>query len=132
MPKRAIHVFNKVLDLHGSSLELREEIAHFCMEGGVDEYAVKLLESIVKKLPDRSDLFFKLGNTMEKLGNINKAVSYLINASEIDKQNVDIKISLAKNYLTLGKPILAEKPLKDALKIDPKNEEAREFLRRCA
>jgi tetratricopeptide (TPR) repeat protein len=132
MPKRAIHVFNKVLDLHGSSLELREEIADFCMEGGVDEYAVKLLESIVKKLPDRSDLFFKLGNTMEKLGNINKAVSYLINASEIDKQNVDIKISLAKSYLTLGKPILAEKPLKDALKIDPKNEEAREFLRRCA
>ena len=69
---------------------------------------------------------------MERLGNINKAVSYLINASEIDKQNVDIKISLAKSYLTLGKPILAEKPLKDALKIDPKNEEAREFLRRCA
>ncbi len=122
MAKRAIHVFNKVLDLHGSSLELREDIADFCIEeGGVDEYAVKLLESIVKELPDRSDLFFKLGKTMERLGNINKAVTYLINASEIDKQNVDIKISLAKNYLTLGKPILAEKPLKDTLKIEPKN-----------
>ena len=93
---------------------------------------MKLLESIVKELPDRSDLFFKLGNTMERLGDINKAVSHLINASEIDKQNVDIKISLAENYLTLGKPILAEKSLKGALKIDPENEQAKEFLRKCA
>jgi len=132
MDKRAIQVFNKVLDLHGSSLELREEIADFCINEGVDEYAVKLLESIVKELPDRSDLFFKLGKTMERLGNINKAGTYLINASKIDKQNVDIKISLAKNYLTLGNPILAEKPLRDTLKIDPKNEVAKELLRQCA
>ena len=132
MDKRAIQVFNKVLDLHGSSLELREEIADFCIEEGVNEYAVKLLESIVKKLPDRSDLFFKLGKTMERLGNITKAGTYLINASEIDKQNVEIKISLAKNYLTLGKPILAEKPLKDTLKINPKNELAKKLLRQCA
>ncbi len=132
MKARAIHVFNKTLELSENSIELREEIADFCIEEEVDEYAVKLLESIVKERPDRSDLFFKLGKTMERLGNIDKAVTYLINASEIDKQNVDTKIRLAKNYLTLGKPILAEKPLKDTLKINPENEQAKELLRQCA
>ncbi|MBW1860900.1 MAG: response regulator [Deltaproteobacteria bacterium] len=132
MSAKAIQVFNKTLELSGSTIELREEIADFCMEEGVDEYAVKLLESIVKELPDRSDLFFKLGKIMEKLGDINKAVAYLVNAAGIDKENVDIKISLAKNYLTLGKPILAEKPLKDIIKISPKNELAQELLRQCA
>jgi hypothetical protein len=39
---------------------------------------------------------------------------------------------LTKSYLTLGKSILAEKPLKDITKINPKNEVAKELLRQCA
>ena len=128
---KAIEVFNRTLELSGSTSELQEEIIDFCIENEVYDYAIKLLESLVVKRPDRADLLFKLGRTLEKGDEINKAVNYLIKASQIDKENVDIKIHLAKNYLTLNKPILAEKPLREIIKTNPDNELARELLKQC-
>ena len=111
---------------------MREEIADFCINEGVNEYAAKLLEYIAKEQPDRAGLHFKLAVIMEKLGDINRAIIYLVNAEAIDKKDLDIKFHLAKNYLTLGKPILAEVPLKKLLKMNPDNELAKELLIKCA
>ena len=132
MITRAIEVFDKALKLSESTLELREEIADFCIEEGASEYATKLLESIIREKPDRTDLFFKLGKALENSGDIKKAVTYLVKADGIDKENIEIKIHLAKDYLTLGKPIFAEKVLKGALKISPDNILAKELLKQCA
>lgn len=128
---RAIQVFDEVLKLSGSTIELREEIADFCADAGANQYAAKLLESILREKPDRTDLFFKLGETLENLDEIKKAVAYLVKASGIDKENIEIKIHLAKDYLSLGKPIFAEKTLKKILKINPNHKEAKELLRKC-
>jgi len=131
MITRAIQVFDEVLKLAGSTLELREEIADFCIEAGVSGYAAKLLESIIREEPDRTDLFFKLGKALESSGDIKKAVTYLVKGGGIDKENIEIKIHLAKDYLTLGKPIFAEKALKKILKINPNHKVAKELLRKC-
>jgi CheY-like chemotaxis protein len=127
----AIRVFDKTLELSGSTSELREEIADFCIEETVNEYAVKLLESLVQEKPDRADLFAKLGKALKRLNDIKRSVTYLIKADEIYKENLDIKIQIAKNYLTLEKPIFAENTLKEILKIDSKNEKAKELLKKC-
>ena len=131
MITKAVHVFDEVLKLSGSTLELREEIADFCIDEGTSEYAAKLLESIIKEKPDRTDLFFKLGKALENLGDIEKAITYLIKAGKIDKENAGINIHLAKDYLTLGKPIYAEKAIKEILKINPSHKVARELLKQC-
>lgn len=132
MITRAIEVYDRALKLSESTLELREEIADFCIEEGASEYAAKLLESIIREKPDRTDLFFKLGKALENSGNIKKAVTYLVRASGADKENIEIKIHLAKDYLTLDKPIFAEKVLKRALKISSDNPLAKELLKQCA
>lgn len=131
MAERAIKVFEKALRLSGNNLELREEIADCCIEEEVNNYAAKLLESIVRELPDRKDLFFKLGKTLEKLGEISRALNYLIKAEKHDKENVDIKIHMAKDYLFQKRPILAEKALKKIFKLDPDLKEARELYKQC-
>jgi CheY-like chemotaxis protein len=131
MIPRAIKVFDQALKLSGSTIELREEIADFCIEERVNEYAAKLLESIIREKPDRSDLFFKLGKALENSGDIKKAVTYLVRADGVNKKNIEVKIHLAKGYLTLGKPILAEKVLKEILKINPNHKEAKGLLRQC-
>jgi len=131
MIPRAIQIFDEALKLSGSTLELREEIADFCIEEGASEYAAKLLESIIKQRPNRTDLFFKLGKALENSGNIKKAVAYLVKAAGVDKKDVEIKIHLAKDYLALGKPIFAERALKQILKINAKHKLARELLRQC-
>jgi predicted Zn-dependent protease len=117
--------------LSGSTSELREEIADFCIEETVNEYAVKLLESLVQEKPDRADLFAKLGKALKRLNDIKRSVTYLVKADEIYKENLDIKIQIAKNYLTLEKPIFAENTLKEILKIDSNNKEAKELLKQC-
>ncbi len=131
MIPKAVQVFETTLDLSGSTPELREEIIDFCLEKGVKEYAVKLLESLIREQPNRANLLFKLGKALEDLGEISGAVPYFVRASEIDKENMDIKIHLARNYLTLNKPILAERPLKDIINANPDNEQAQELLRQC-
>lgn len=132
MIPRAIQVFDDVLKLAGSTVELREEIAGFCIEEGASEYAAKLLESIIKERPNRSDLLFELGQALENSGNIKKAVTYLVKADGVDKKNIKVKIHLAKDYPTLGKPIFAEKALKKILKINANHKAAKELLRQCA
>lgn len=131
MTKRAITVFEEALNLSGSTPELREEIADFCIEAGVNGYATKLLESILREQPHRKDLFFKLGKTLEASGDSNKAVGYLVKAAQVDKKNDQIKIHLAKNYLKLKKPVWADKALKEVLKVNPDHEEAQGLLKQC-
>ncbi|MFC1820193.1 hypothetical protein ACFLZG_03790 [Thermodesulfobacteriota bacterium] len=63
--------------------------------------------NIVKEEEDQADLLFKLAKALEKLGDINKAIIFLVKGGEIDKGNVDIKIN-------------------------PNHEEAREYLKYCA
>ena len=58
-------------------------------------------------------------------------MNHLVRASQIDKENTDIKIHLARNYLTLNKPMLAERPLMDIINANPENEQAQELLRQC-
>lgn len=131
MIKKAVHIFDKTLELSGSTPELKEEIIDFCLENNIDEYAVKLLESAANEQPKRADLLFKLGNTLEKLGEAKRAVNHLVRAGQLDNQNIEIKIHLARNYLTLKKPILAEKPLREVINANPDNELARELLKQC-
>jgi CheY-like chemotaxis protein/Flp pilus assembly protein TadD len=129
--KKAAEVFEKVFTLSTSSLDLEEEIANFCIDEGVNEYASRLLIRVIKSKPERSDLMFKLGETFEKMGKFKKAIPYLVKAGEIDRENINIRIHLAKDYLAIDKPIMAEGPLKEILKTSPDNELARELLKQC-
>jgi tetratricopeptide (TPR) repeat protein len=131
MKNRAINTFEKVLRLSGSTMELKEEIADFCISEGVNEYAVKLLESIVRENKNRADIFFKLGELLEKMSEVKKAIDYLEKASNLDDENIITKIHLAKNYLALKKPMMAEKSLKIILDRNPNNELAIELLKQC-
>ena len=132
MIPKAVQVFKDVMKISGRSVDLTEEIADFCKDkDGVSEYAVKLLETTIRENPKRTDLFFKLGQALETSGDIKEAIIYLIKASEIYEENIEIKIHLAKDYLSLGKPIFAENVLKKATKLDPSHREAKELLKQC-
>ena len=129
--KKAIEVFDRTLELSGSTPELKEEITDYCIENNLTEYSVKLLEGLIFEQPKRADLLFKLGKQLEKINEISRAVTHLTRASQLDKENIEVRIHLGKDYLALKKPMLAERPLKEAINIQPDNEEAQELLRQC-
>ncbi len=131
MHPRAAQVFSEALDLASNPVELREEIADFCLEKSSYQYAAKLLGSILDEHPNQSGISYKLGQALEGMDDKAKAVIHLADAEKADFQNLDIKIHLARDYLDLNRPIWAEKALKRLLKIDSKHKEARELLKLC-
>jgi predicted Zn-dependent protease len=131
MIARAIKVFTQAFKFSKEPLVLQEEVADFCCENGAQNYAGSLFEDLISKLPQRPDLLFKLGKTWESVGDVKKALPYLIEAEKNDEENLEIKLHLARDYVTIGKPIWAEKALKRLLKIDPDHKEAQELLKSC-
>jgi len=131
MIPRAIKVFSQAFKLSKEPLELQEEVANFCCENEAQNYAASLFEGLISKLPQRPDLLFKLGKTWESVGNIKKALPYLVEAEKNDDENLEIKLHLARDYVTIGKPIWAEKALKRLLKLDADHKEAQELLKSC-
>lgn len=131
MVPRAIKVFTQAFKLSKDPLVLKEEVADFCCENEAHNYAASLFEDLISKLPQRPDLLFKLGKTWESVGDVKKALPYLIEAEKNDEENLEIKLHLARDYVTIGKPIWAERALKRLLKIDPDHKEAQELLKSC-
>ena len=109
----------------------KEDVAIFCTQHQVYQYAVKLFESIIAKSPNRNDILLRLGTIMERKGNIKKAVRYLNKAQKNNPKDTDIKIRLAKNYLSIGQIVRADKELKAVLEINPKHRRAKNLLRKC-
>ncbi len=129
---KASRVFDKVLELPAATPELKEEVADFCLEHGAREYALKLLEGLSEDHPKRSDLLMKLGRLLVDFGESVRAVGYLGQAAEQDNMNIEVRLELARLYISMKKPILAEKPLVQILEIDRGHEEAREMLRKSS
>ena len=108
---------------------MTETVADFCLQNEMYEYAIELFSFILNNIPTRYDIMLKLGDANEKLGKHADAVGYFIEAGKKDKENIDIKNHVAKNYIELEQVIRAEQVLKSVLDIDPENQEAKALLR---
>lgn len=129
--QKALAVFDKAVVLSGNSLTIQEEVADFCLENGISEYALKTLESIQQLSPSRQDITYKLGVANENLGQYRKALGYFIDAGKMDRNNVDIQVRIAKNYIASGQVLRAEQVLGAILRKDPDNESAKELMKHC-
>ena len=132
MIKEAKKVFNKAIELSDDRLTLQEQISELCMENEIYDYAIKLMDLILKDMPTRYDLMFKIGIANEKTGEHSKALRYLTGAGKKDRENIEIRVHIGKNLIALGEVLKAEQVLKTVLKIDPGNEEAKELIGECA
>ncbi len=129
MEEKAVKVFEKAINISDESLKLREEVAEFCMENNMYDYSSKLMEFIVSKVPTRYDLLIKIGMLKDKMGRHNEALLYFTDAEKKDKENIKLKLSIAKIYMKMGHMLRAEAKLKEVLKIDPNHKDAKELLK---
>jgi CheY-like chemotaxis protein len=130
MISKAKKVFNKVIELSDNPEVIREEIAWYCMEKEVYEYAIELMDHLVKKDSERHDLLFQMGLAYEKIGQYNRALGYFTDADNLDENNVETMMHIARNYIAIDKALRADHYLQAIMRIDPKNQEALELLRK--
>lgn len=131
MINKAQKVFDRAIELSSNFLGIHEDVADYCMESGVNEYAEKLLEFVLEQAPNREDVIYKLGVINENLGQPRKALSYFIEAGKRNRDNIDIQLKIAKNYVDTGQVLRAERILNTILKKDPESQGARELLKHC-
>ncbi len=130
MIARAKKVFDKVIELSDDPDARREEIAGYCMEKEVYEYAVELMGQLIVKTPERHDLLFQMGLAHERIGQHNRALGYFTKADTLDGNNVETLMHIAKNYIAIDKALRADSYLQSVMRIDPNHQEALELLRK--
>ncbi len=128
MVDKALPIFNKVFELARDPLHVKEDIAAFCIEEGATDYAARLLRGIVEQSRERGDLLYKLALLCKEE---EEKLYYFHEADRLQPGSVDIKLQLAKIYLSQGMILRAEKPLKEILHKEPEHKEARQLLRQC-
>ena len=131
MIDEALPVLNKVFQLSKEPLKLKEEIADLCMQKGAKSYASKLLKDVISVDRSRRDTLLKLALLAKEAGEKEESMAHLIEAERLDDRNINIKICIAKNYISQNQFIRAEKPINQILNIDPNHQEAKELLQQC-
>ncbi|MCX8044332.1 MAG: response regulator [Desulfobacterota bacterium] len=128
---KAISVFSRVFNITSDPLNLKLELVDFCMAEGAYSIAEKLLKSVLELVPTRADILCKLGIVYENLGKRDEALRYFIEAESHNDCDIQTKLYIAKNYIARNKVVFAERPLREVLRLDPHNEEAKALLKEC-
>jgi len=131
MEEKAMPVFSKVFELSKEPLDLKEQIAYFCLEHGARTYALRLLMDVAGQDRKREKVMLTIGVELEAQGKKEEALSYLLEADALNAAGIETKLRIAALYLSLGRVIRAEKHLKEILSADPDNARAAELLRQC-
>jgi DNA-binding response OmpR family regulator len=126
---KAKKVFDRALNLAGDDMELLEDVALFCMENDANDYAVHLFRSVLKVKPDRTDIMMNLGMLLEKTGKSLEALEYYNKLEKEAPDNLDVKFHMIQCFIAVDQPLRADRVVRDILKIDPGNEQARDILK---
>ena len=129
MGTQALEIFQKVLMHSGKNLVHVEKAAECCLEAGEHGHARKLLESVIEANPERYDLMYKLATLCEQDGDIDQALTYYRDVDQHTEDNLETKMRLAKIYSAMKKVYVVDDYLKQVLRIDPDNQEAKKMMR---
>ncbi|WP_025270696.1 tetratricopeptide repeat protein [Hippea sp. KM1] len=104
---------------------------NYIIEDETDK-AIKELTDTAKLDPDMIDIYLSIGNLFRKKGEINRALiihkSLLARANLEKDKKMDIYLNIGIDYKKAGLYDRAKKYFKDALSIDPKNNQAKRLL----
>jgi tetratricopeptide (TPR) repeat protein len=123
--RKARNVFKDIIERSDLSDLLKEEMADFCFENKFYDYAALLLYNIHQKAPKRVDLQFKLGIAYEALKDFDNALKWLLQTEKYCKDNLDIKLRIAKIYILKKRSTLADTYLQKILELAPEHKEAK-------
>jgi len=124
-------ILKMVIKSKVNDIDLREEVADACAQNGLLELAVKTYQDVLKDDPERFYLSKKIGLTQLQADDKNEALRGLEKVAEKFPEDVEVMLVLAKTYFEMRMTSRADWWAGKLLRLDPKNEEAREIARNC-
>ncbi len=126
MRTEAMEIFQKVIGYSRKNMVDCERIAELCIQNGDYPYAKQLLKSITDDNPKRYDLMIKLAILHETTGESENAI-FILNKVDEESSDLNAKFLLARIYVRMKRPFVADRFLNEILKIDPTHEDALEL-----
>ncbi len=128
---KALKIFNSSIKLSGNTYVLKEEIADYCYEYKLNQFALKQYEFLLARMPERIDLHKKVGILKNRTGAHMSALSHMQAAEKHDKDDIGIKLEIADILIKLDQSFRADSMLREILKTDPGNKRAKQLVSMC-
>jgi len=127
-----ISVLERLVNLNPDDLEKRIELAETLEKSGELKAAVKEYEALLGRMEeeDKLPVYKRLGYLCAKTGPLEKAISYYLNALEMDKRDVNIYYNLSYLYERINRKDKADFYLDKAIELKSEDTESRLKLAR--
>ena len=125
----ALRLFSEVAARSAKRANLKDKILKICMDREEYDYSKQLLDEMIRDNPSNSEVVFKAGETLVKMGEEEKALEYFEAVDEMNGGDVPAKIEMAKICFHIGQLYKADDYLSQILKIDPDNKDVKELRR---
>ena len=127
-----ISVLERLITLNPNDLDMRFELAETLEKSGELKTAIKEYEALLERMEeaDKLPVYKRLGYLYAKTGPLEKAISYYLDASKIDKRDVNIYYNLSYLYERINQRDKADFYLDKAIEFKSEDTESRLKLAR--
>ena len=131
-PQEAEKILKLVLKHKTNDIDFKEEVAEIALQAGLANLALKAFREVIKADSQRSYLHKKIGTALINAGEYAEGTRMLETAAEKTPQDIQLMLRLARAYLEMKMPMRADNWASRALRMDPKNHEAQDILKKCS
>ncbi len=120
----ALAIFSKVVHRARRRSDLRNRIIEVALEYRELDFALGIMEQILKENPSNYDLMFRAGKVYHNKGDCEKSLAWFRKLDLKKKGDPAAKLEIAKIYHQQGRIYQADDYVRQVLRIDPGNEAA--------
>lgn len=125
-------IFKIVIKNNKSDIDLLEKVADACLGQGLYDLAARTYQNVVQEDPERFYLKKKIGLAYLQEGKPHEAIAVFEESVKKSPADIDLLLNLAQCYLDIRMPIRADKWATRVIRMDQKNEVARNILDQCS
>lgn len=125
---KAKPLFSKVFELSEDPIVEKEEVAFIYMKQGFYEDALELFEELEFAYPQRLDILHVMARIYNNFNQPKKVIKYAEKALNIDPENFETNLLLAKAHMATKQVMRADELLRKLSKIAPENQEIQKLL----
>lgn len=122
--RAAVQLLSKGIARVERNRQVKERVIDMCIENGEFEYAIELLEGMIKEFPSKYDLVLKAAYAYLEQEDDEKALEYFMLVDKHQGHLVEPKLEIAKLFIRKEKIYQADEYLGKVLFKDPENEAA--------
>ncbi len=125
-----IKLFTQALNRKSKNMTYKEQVVDICMANQEFDYAITLLNQLIKEFPSKHEYMFKLGICLMNKEELESALEQFIKVDGMTHKHIEAKLQIAKIYFQLNRFIVADEYINQVLESDPKNPEAMDMRRK--